>query len=302
MTKIEVEKKAVYKGHKDCIYALEKGLNGSFFSSGADGLVVRWNLEKPDMGELLVKVPNSVYALELVPDNDLLLIGQNFAGIHLIDLKSKKELFSAAVTKAAIFDIKVYDHWVFVATGAGEVIVLTYPDLKTVHKIRLSEKSARTIAIHPERQEMAVGYSDHTIRVISITDFALLHTFAGHNNSVFSLQYSVDKRSLLSGSRDAHLKVWDVENGYLQAQSVVAHMYAINHIAFREDGAYFATCSMDKSIKVWRYEDFRLVKVIDKARHAGHGTSVNKLFWGEANMLISASDDRMISIWNLKNL
>ena len=302
MTKFEVEKKAVYKGHKDCIYALEKGLNGSFFSSGADGLVVRWSLGQPDMGELLVKVPNSVYALELVPNSDLLLVGQNFAGIHLIDLKSKKELFSAAVTKAAIFDIKVYDHWVFLATGDGEVIVLTFPDLKTVYKIRLSDKSARTIAIHPERQEMAIGYSDNIVRVVSLADFALLHSFMAHDNSVFSLQYSVDKRSLLSGSRDARLKVWDVENGYQQFQSLVAHMYAINHIALREDGAYFATCSMDKSIKIWRHEDFRLVKVIDKARHAGHGTSVNKLFWGDSNHLISASDDRMISIWNLKNL
>ncbi len=302
MTKVEVEKKAVYKGHKDCIYALEKGVNGSFFSSGADGLVVRWNLEQPDLGELLVKVPNSVYALELVPDNDLLLVGQNYAGVHLIDLKSQRELFSAAVTRAAIFDIQVYDHWVFLATGDGEVIILTLPDLKTIHKIRLSDKSARAIAIHSERQEIAVGYSDNAIRIISMRDFSLLHSFAAHTNSVFSLQYSADNRSLLSGSRDAHLKVWDVANGYQQAQSVVAHMYAINHIAFREDGAYFATCSMDKSIKVWRYEDFRLVKVIDKARHAGHGTSVNKLFWGDPNQLISASDDRMISIWNLKNL
>lgn len=55
---------------------------------------------------------------------------------------------------------------------------------------------------------------------------------------------------------------------------------------------------MDKSIKIWEAATFRLLKVIDRARHAGHGTSVNKLLWLEYHdRLISASDDRTVSIW-----
>ncbi len=302
MTKIEVEKKAVYKGHKDCIYTLEKGEDGSFFSSGGDGMVARWNLERPDQGELLVKVPRSVYALELVPDTRLLLIGQNFAGVHLIDLESRKEALSAAVTKSAIFDIKAYERRAYLGTGDGEVIVLTLPDLKTERRIKVSAKSVRTIAINPYKREIAFGSSDNRIRVYTLSDFTPLYSFEAHENSVFTLEYSKDYSMLLSGSRDARLKAWEADKDYRLMETVVAHMYAINHIAFREDGAYFATCSMDKSIKIWRYEDLRLVKVIDKARHAGHGTSVNKLFWADSDQLISASDDRMISIWNIKNL
>ena len=46
---------------------------------------------------------------------------------------------------------------------------------------------------------------------------------------------------------------------------------------------------------------FKLLKVIDKARHAGHGTSVNKLLWtGHEELLISAGDDRAISVWDLE--
>jgi WD40 repeat protein len=42
------------------------------------------------------------------------------------------------------------------------------------------------------------------------------------------------------------------------------------------------------------------LKVIDKGRHAGHGTSVNKLLWTSfKNQLVSASDDRTISAWDL---
>ena len=55
---------------------------------------------------------------------------------------------------------------------------------------------------------------------------------------------------------------------------------------------------MDKSIKVWEAETLQLLKVIDRARHAGHGTSVNKLLWlADGRALISASDDRTLSVW-----
>jgi WD40 repeat protein len=96
------------------------------------------------------------------------------------------------------------------------------------------------------------------------------------------------------------LKVWDVSANYIQVAEVVAHMYAINHLDFSPDGKHFVTCSMDKSIKVWDTEALKLLKVIDRARHAGHGTSVNKLLWTSFNnQLLSASDDRTISVWQI---
>ncbi|HRG79495.1 MAG TPA: WD40 repeat domain-containing protein, partial [Cyclobacteriaceae bacterium] len=97
------------------------------------------------------------------------------------------------------------------------------------------------------------------------------------------------------------LKVWDVKSGYKQAAEVAAHLFAINNLVFSPSGEYFATASMDKSIKIWKADELKLLKVIDKGRHAGHGTSVNKLLWTSFNdQLISASDDRTISVWDIK--
>jgi WD40 repeat protein len=57
---------------------------------------------------------------------------------------------------------------------------------------------------------------------------------------------------------------------------------------------------MDKSIKVWDMAALKLLKVIDRSRHAGHGTSVNKVLWTNYDdQLLSASDDRTISVWKL---
>ena len=165
---------------------------------------------------------------------------------------------------------------------------------------QLSEKSARTIAVSKTRGEIAVGYSDYSIRVFDLDDMKLVKEWKAHTNSVFTVRYTPDGQFLISGSRDARLKVWDAASGYLQSAEVVAHLYAINHLDFSPNGKHFVTCSMDKSIKVWDAEKLKLLKVIDRARHAGHGTSVNKVLWTTyQDQLLSASDDRTISVWNL---
>jgi WD40 repeat protein len=45
---------------------------------------------------------------------------------------------------------------------------------------------------------------------------------------------------------------------------------------------------------------YNLLKVIDKARNAGHGTSINKVLWSTySGAIVSVSDDRSIAIWQL---
>ncbi len=302
MSKVEVKKLATLAGHKDCIYTIVPGVSPSqFFSGAGDGLVALWDLNKPENGELIAKVDNSVYAMCYIAGGALLVVGHNYDGLHLINAQQKKEEASLKITTAAIFDIQVYKHLLFVATGEGEVVVVDWPQLRIIHRMKASTKSARTIAVNPVERHLAVGYSDNYIRIFDLESFSQLYTIEGHSNSVFTVQYSPDLGQLLSGSRDAHLKVWSVDQKYAAIESIVAHMYAINHISYAPDGGHFVTCSMDKSIKVWDAASYRLLKVIDRARHAGHGTSVNKVLWSaHHNQLISASDDRSISVWDLR--
>lgn len=301
MVKLDVTKRNTFTGHKDCVYTIAPHKdNSKFFSGAGDGMVALWDLDEEDKGVLVAKLNTSVYALHYKNESDTLIIGQNYQGIHLVHVETKKETGSLQLTKSAIFDIQSYDNVLFIATGDGEVVVVNLPELSILKRIKQGTKSARSIAVNPKNAEFAVGYSDNSIRIFNLKTFNLEQTIPAHSNSVFSVTYSPDYRFLLSAGRDAHLKVWDVHNKYHLVKDIVAHMYAINHIVFNENGKYFSTCSMDKSIKIWDAEQFRLLKVIDKSRHAGHGTSVNKLLWTKHhNLLISASDDRSISIWDI---
>jgi WD40 repeat protein len=301
MSKVQVHKIHSLTGHTDAVYALQpSNKNSQIFSAAGDGMIVKWDLNYPEEGELIAKLPNSIYALNYLAEDNLLLAGHNYEGIHLLDWQNKKEIGSMQLSAAAIFDIQSWGADILIASGDGLLTVVNKDSWVLKQRVIASEKSARTIAVNPSSGEVAVGYSDHWIRVFDLDTYRLKHEWSAHSNSVFTLTYTPDHKTLLSGSRDARLKAWDVAANYALKEEVVAHLYAINHIGFSPDGKHFVTCSLDKSVKVWSAEEFKLLKVIDKARHAGHGTSVNKLLWTSFNnQLISASDDRTLSVWHI---
>lgn len=301
MTTVQVQRLHNLSGHRNSVYSIQGCHEPHFiFSVGGDGMIARWDLRNPEEGELVARLPNSIYALHFFKKENVLVAGQNFEGIHLLDWRAKKELASLKLGTAAIFDIQSFGNSLVVASGDGSISIVDINTLTVKQRRVHSEKSARTVAINPLLGEAAVGYSDNFIRVFDLENWQLKKAWQAHSKSVFTLVYSPDSAFLLSGSRDARIKVWDARADYAQAGEVVAHMYAINHLEFSPDGKHFVTCSLDKSIKVWHYDDLKLLKVIDKARHAGHGTSVNKLLWTSFDQqLVSASDDRTLSVWKL---
>ncbi|KAA9340818.1 WD40 repeat domain-containing protein [Adhaeribacter soli] len=301
---LEVTKTATLTGHRDCVYTLERsGKDTIFYSAGGDGFVVAWNLNEPENGDLIANAEKSVYALKYLADKDLLVIGQNFKGLQIVAPEAKKLVQTVALPPVAIFDLAYSEkeQLLYAGLADGTLVMLETVGFTVKKVVKLSDKSLRCFALNEVRNELAAGYSDHSIRIFDAQTLELKQQVDAHANSVFTLAYTPNGKFLLSGSRDAHLRIWNPEKNYEEHLSIIAHLFTINHLTFSPCGKYFATCSMDKSVKVWDAQTFKLLKVIDKARHAGHGTSVNKLFWSaHENALVSCSDDRTISVWDIK--
>ena len=295
---------ATLAGHRDAVYALTGGAGSHVYSGSADGMVVGWDAAEPTRdGELLARVQNSVYALRHLPALDLLVLGHNFQGIQAINLQKKELAYATALPPVAIFEIVFSEsrQRLYVGLGDGTLAVLNLPDFRLEKLLRLSEKSLRTLALHEGRGELVVGSSDHLTYVLDLDSLATKYTLGESTNSVFSVAFSPDGTHLLTAGRDAQIRRWDVAAGYTLLDTVPAHMYTINHLAFSPGGRYLASCSLDKSIKLWDAATLVLLRVLDRARAAGHGTSVNRLVWpGTENWLVSCSDDRSLAVWQLE--
>jgi len=297
---IEVSKVTTLSGHRDCIYTLESSFKPELvLSAGGDGMIAEWNLADPKQGRLIAQVKSSVYSLRRFGQSKL-IVGENTEGIHVIDLEQKQEISSLKLGSVSYYDIQVWGKYALVASGDGSVVYVDLPANRIVRTIKESNARARSISINDRLNEFTVGYSDHHFRVFDLKTGEKKFTWKGHSNSIFCVKYNKEGDKLITAGRDATFRVWDVNSGYELEKEVVAHMYAINNLDYSPDGKHFVTCSMDKSIKVWDSQSYSLLKVIDKARHAGHGTSVNKVLWSDyKDLLVSGSDDRSLSVWDI---
>ncbi len=289
-----------YTGHVGSVYALAQAGNGSFFSGGGDRIVARWSLEAPADGDLIARATDAVYSLCHLPQADRLLIGQGKGGVHVIHLAENSEERLLQLHDGAVFDIAYHSpsNRLFTLGGEGGVCALSADDFQVEQRIRLTEKKVRVICFHPESPVALVGIGDGSIALIDILSLKVLHRFQAHQEdfSVNAITFSPDGKYFMSGSRDAHLHLYETETLKL-VSSIPAHNYAVYAIAFDPSGRFFATASRDKTVKIWDYEKMEVLERLEGNDGKGHINSVNKLIWLEDGTLLSAGDDRAIQSW-----
>lgn len=296
---MKIEKIHTCTGHRASIYALTTGKDGRHFrSAGGDGWVVEWNLDDPETGRLVASVDNRIFSMCAL-DKQRLVAGNMDGGVHWINLNLPDATRNIQHHQKGVFDILQVDEWVFTAGGDGVLTRWNADKGSSVESFQLSAQALRAIAFSPETRELAVGASDHTIYLLDADTLDLKRTLQGaHTNSVFTLAYTPDGHQLLSGGRDAMLRVWAVREDYRLLSEQPAHLFTLNHIVFSPDGSLFATASRDKTLKIWDSATFQLLKVVDTLRYGAHINSVNRLLW-LPDCLVSCSDDRSVMLWRV---
>jgi WD40 repeat protein len=293
LSTLQIERIDTFSGHRGPVYALETGEDSLFFSAGSDGWVVQWNLAKPDLGKVIAQVEGSVYALKLDSDG-ILWIGHNYQGIQGVRVADQSLVFSIPTTGLSIFSIEFVGSTAWIGHNDGLITVVDLATKAVLKHIKASEKSVRSILQLADNKVVA-GYSDGFIRIFD-SGYQLMKAFQAHESSVFSL--AERGGDLYSVGKDARIKQWDAD--YQIVNEVVGHIYAIHDLQFSPDGNWLATASMDKTVKIWETQGLKLCKVLDASRHGGHKNSVNKLIWSSFDdLLISASDDKNLSIWKI---
>ncbi len=298
-------------GHQNPVYALiNSDIEGMFFSAGNDKGVVEWSLDEIAFVKVKMPVQSSVYCLAVYQHQ--LFIGERSGAFSVYDLNEQKVIIRINAHTKPIFDIKVVKSKnELLTTGEdGTVAVWSLANFTEIYRFQVAYDTVRTIAISPDEKEVAFGCKDHLVRIYNLADYSLKQSLAGHTFPVTSLAYHPFGNYLISGSRDAQLKIWSLSQrdaygtDYELTQTIPAHLFTIYSILFHPTLPYFATCSQDKSIKIWDSENFKLYKILNLEKSGiGHSHSINSIIWSEdGKYLISTGDDRKVMIWELNSL
>ncbi|AFY51050.1 hypothetical protein Nos7524_5331 [Nostoc sp. PCC 7524] len=124
----------------------------------------------------------------------------------------------------------------------------------------------------------------------------LLQTFTDHSDWVWSVAFNPDSQTLVSGSGDKTIKLWNVRRGKL-LQTFTGHSNSVVSVAFNPDGQTLASGSRDSTIKLWDVRRGKLLQTF-----TGHSNSVISVaFSPDGQTLASGSLDKTIKLWNVRS-
>ncbi len=303
---MDIEKIAQLTGHQAAVFALGEGRTPQHVISGAgDGWLVEWDLATPDLGRLLAKVERNIFSLQFLKNQNRIVVGDMDGGVRFVDLNQPEKTLNIKHHSKGCYAIQLFDNQLFTIGGEGTITRWSVAESRSLESLQLSTKSLRSLDICVEKREIAIGASDGNVYFLDLDTFDVKQTIkAAHTNSVFSVRYTPDGKHLVTGGRDAFLKLWSLEAPqYFSLFEAPAHLFTLNSIAFHSSNPMlFATASRDRTIKIWEIQGAQLVlcKVIDTIRHGCHIRSVNSLFWSTFNdYLVSVSDDRRVIVWKI---
>jgi WD40 repeat protein len=165
-----------------------------------------------------------------------------------------------------------------------------------IHRLPTAVKS---LAFHPNGRILAVGDGRGQI---GLWDVALGKPLGAlpseHRGAVTALAFHPTNGALLlSGSEDANLCVWDVLSRSLQKPPLTGwHQGEIRAVAFRPDGQFAVSCSMDDRLRVWRTSDWQVVLT----REGGRNWALALAFSPDGALIASASKDETVKVWRAK--
>jgi WD40 repeat protein len=284
-------------GHSAGIYSL--AYDGNFLYSGsADGYVTRWNLELGIQDKFAIRFNNPVYSICLINENKSLAVGLSTGDLHIFELESRLEVKYFTQHKKAIFAISEnpIKKQFYIADADGNLSVWNSETLELLIYLPLDCGKIRRLKTTSNGQNFAIVSQDGFVRVFETTFFNEVSSFNAHKNGATSILFNPKNESqIITGGKDALLKIWEWKTAHL-IQEIPAHNFVIYDIVSISSGELFASCSRDKSIKIWKSEDYSFQQKID-FKFAGHRHSVNCLFELNRNMFCSGSDDKRILLW-----
>lgn len=300
-TPLHIRKLANLKGHAGAIINLSNSWeNNIILSASVDHFSAAWNLKSFQSEKFSIKVDYPVYAVLYIEKLEILLLGNGNGGLHVIDMKEKREIKCLQNHQFNIFEIYYAENLATIITTSsdGSIAFINSSNFTTEKILKLSFQKVRKGCLSHSDQYFWVACGDCSIRKIDVKEQKEIIQFGSHSLSANVVKVLENKNLIITGGRDAHLNFFDLEGKIIQ--SIPAHNFAVYDIQFIHNQQYFATASRDKTIKIWTLEG-EIVCRIDRLKNQGHQNSVNCLLWKEENqLLISGSDDKTMMVWEIK--
>ena len=293
-----VKKRVELTGHAAPIYAVLSNEN-ALYTASADKFVARWDVQESKQDNFAIKSESSNYAIVVLQDAPILIIGTSSGTLHVIDTLKKCELHHFVQHTVAIFSIveNFTNKQLYVTDADGNLSVWDKKTWELILFLPLLVGKIREVLVSEDGEFIFLACQDGTIRSFDTHFFNEKLVLKAHKDGVNCLAFLPEKNKILiSGGKDGYLRVWNLNTNALVLE-IPAHNFGIYKIEFFNNGKHFCTASRDKSIKIWNASDCSVVSKLER-KQGGHSHAVNDICKLDEHTLCSVGDDKRIIIWD----
>ena len=148
----------------------------------------------------------------------------------------------------------------------------------------------------------SLGIGDNTVRLWDVTTGTPIGQPLIGRLSVYSVSFSPDGKTLVSGNGDNTLQLWNAVTGKPIGQPLVGHKSPINSVSFSPDGTTLVSGSgsffgdSDNTVRLW---DVTTGTPIGQPL-TSHTSMVNSVsFSPDGTTLVSGSSDFTVRLWHI---
>jgi WD40 repeat protein len=246
-----------FRGHNSAIKSIAflPGKN-EFFTSGNDGQVIKWSLDKKDQTLQVIYSGNDIIdVLAVSPDASWLACGSSNSSIKMIPLKSNVGGYEMTGHKGGIKSLIFSYDGKYLYSAAVDGKVLKW-DIAARTSINVSTGSMEitSIDISSKGNYLAGVSSDGKVVVWNQEQNSENFRIETAGKNIKVVRFNPDNNLLAVGDADGTVELWDVLQ-HKKISEVKAHGGQINDIQFNTALKQMATSGNDKKLKIYNISD-----------------------------------------------
>ena len=248
-----------------------------------------------------------VIGVAFAKDKNLLASAGDDKKLILWDVAAEKATFTSDDQNMRLSAVTFSgtDRAVGTVNGAGDLMVFALDATGKNPKITLStgvsdNGSTNALAFTRDGAGVFTAGKDGKIKLTAGPDgmpgfgaASVVRKFEGHSKGINSIALSKDGATLISGSEDQTVIVWDATTGKLD-RAFQGHIQPVTAVAIRPDGKQVASGSEDGSIRLWP---------LNKADEHRAFTEAKDNLWavaysGDGKTTAAAGADRVVRVYD----
>lgn len=276
------------------VSSLSISKDGKYLVSGSNsGMVTIWNLEIGQRVDTF-RISGRVTSVSFCADNRYVVLASDETFIKILDIdKMTMTDFLPGHTGGVNSLVFSNDCRYLVAISGDKTIkIWDFPQRKLLKSIDAG-KRVEYASFSPDNKYLVSAYGDHVLRIWDLSKDCVVDSLTGHTHSITKVMYCMDGHKIVSSSWDYTVRAWD--NPTLTNPDIwKIHSDAMSSAAWCDDVIVVST--PDQRILLL---NAKTGAVMDSLK--GHkGTISHVSFSRDGHELVSASWDKTIKLWDLK--